>query len=393
MLRALLALVLAASVVPACGGGTKTVKTSKKKDKKDDWKKLVSEARDEAKAGEIDAADALYEEAYDIGKDFEVLEERIDFLIHNGKPTRASAAAKEFYDNNATDPKGYALYAEALLAAQKGQEALDVADQLIALNGEAAIGYEKKGRALLILEKNDEALDLLRKAAGMDNENAEYALSLGLALHKLGNLTEAQVTFRTAVKRAPEDSMAHVYLGMALREMKELDESLSFLEKAIELDGRNGRAYFELGLLYNQKGKQAESEAALSKAVQLSPNESLFWYAYGEIYRVQERFDDAIAAYRKALDLDPPHPKAAGKLALLLVERKEYDEAEKLLIASIRKDDKNAVNYLNLGVVYAARKKNKLAIENYEKFLQLAPPNDRDRGRAKDAIRELKRGR
>jgi cytochrome c-type biogenesis protein CcmH/NrfG len=125
--------------------------------------------------------------------------------------------------------------------------------------------------------------------------------------------------------------------------------------------------------------------------VQLTPNESLFWYAYGEIYRVQERFDDAISAYRKAIDLDPPYPKALGKLALLLVERKQYDDAEALLIPAIRKEPKNAVNYLNLGVVYAARKKNKLAIDNYEKFLELAPKDDKDRARAKEAIRELKR--
>jgi tetratricopeptide (TPR) repeat protein len=49
------------------------------------------------------------------------------------------------------------------------------------------------------------------------------------------------------------------------------------------------------------------------------------------------------------------------------------------------------VNYLNLGVVYAARKQKKLAIDNFEKFLDLAPKDDKDRGRAKDAIRELKR--
>jgi len=46
---------------------------------------------------------------------------------------------------------------------------------------------------------------------------------------------------------------------------------------------------------------------------------------------------------------------------------------------------------LNLGVVYAARKKNKLAIDNYEKFLELAPRDDKDRARARDAIRGLKR--
>src|SRR5690242_19569523 len=122
---------------------------------------------------------------------------------------------------------------------------------------------------------------------------------------------------------------------MALRDQDELDESKEKLDKALELDPKNGRAYFELGLLYNKQGKQADAEQALSKAVQRSPNESLFWYAYGEIYRLQERVDDAISAYKKAIDLDPPYSKAITKLGLLLVERKEYDEAEKLLIGGV----------------------------------------------------------
>jgi tetratricopeptide (TPR) repeat protein len=395
MFRGLLAFaiagVLLGSVATGCGGSKKPVKTSKRKDKKKDTSSILREARDEAKAGEVDAADALYEEAYDIGGEFDVLEERVEFLIHQGRATRAQAAAKVFYDKNGTDPKGYVLYAEALLAGQKGQEALDVSDQLIGLNGEAAVGYEKKGRALLLLDRNEEALDMLRKSVAMDSDNADYHVALGLALHKLGKIDEAQISFRTAVKKAPDDAMVHVYLGMALRDQGELDDAQSALEKAIELDGKNGRAYFELGLLYNRKQKQSDAEAALSKAVQLSPNESLFWYAYGEIYRVQERFDDAIAAYRKALDLDPPHPKALGKLANLLVDRKQYDEAEQLLIPAIRKEPKAAINYFSLGVVYQARKKNKLAIDNYEKFLDLAPKDDKDRARARDAIRELKR--
>ena len=395
MFRGLFALVVAVAltgpVAIGCGGGQKPAKTSKKKAKQKDVRALLSEARDEAKAGEVDAADELYEEAYEVAGEFEILEERVDFLIHAGKATRAQEAAKEFYDKNATDPKGYTLYAEALLAGAKGPEALEVADQLIGLNGEAAVGYEKKGRALLLLDRNDEALEQLRKAVGIDNDNADYHIALGLALHKLGKIDEAQLSFRTAVRKAPNDALVHVYLGMALRDQSNLDEAQSFLEKAIEMDPRNGRAYFELGLLYNRKGKQSEAEAALSKAVQLSPNESLFWYAYGEIYRVQERFDDAISAYRKAIDLDPPYPKALGKLALLLVERKQYDEAEAVLIPAIRKEPKNAINYLNLGVVYAARKKNKLAIDNYEKFLELAPRDDKDRARARDAIRGLKR--
>ena len=122
-----------------------------------------------------------------------------------------------------------------------------------------------------------------------------------------------------------------------------------------------------------------------------SPNESLFWYAYGEIYRVQAHNTEAIAAYRRALEIDPPYPKASGKLGGALVDTKQYDEAEPYLIQAIRKDPKIAVNYWYLGKAYAAKHKNRQAIDNYELFLKYAAKDDNDRDKAREMINSLKR--
>src|SRR5437763_1323022 len=102
MLRVVLRLLLASTVVatlPACPAPTptKTVKKNKKQ-KKADTKALVAEARDDAKNGDYDAADSKYVEAYEIAKDYDVLEERVDFLIHAGRATKAAEAAKAFLD-------------------------------------------------------------------------------------------------------------------------------------------------------------------------------------------------------------------------------------------------------------------------------------------------------
>lgn len=395
MVRALIMAGLLLGAVPSCGGNEKPVKsaTSKDRQKQKTARALLSEARASAAAGEVDSADKSYADAYEAAKEFEVLEERIDFLIHSGKSSRAKEAAKAYYEEHSTDIKGYQLYAEALLATGNGQEALKVAEEIISLNAEEPAGYEKKGRALILLDKPDEGLDALRKAVQMDSENAVYHIALGLALFNAKRINEAALAFRSAIKHAPEDAKAHVYLGMALREQDTLEESKELLDKALELDASNGRAYFELGLLYNKQGKQADAEQALSKAVQKSPNESLFWYAYGEIYRLQGRLDEAISAYKKALDLDPPHPKAATKLATQLVERKEYDEAEKLLIGGIRRDPKNAANYLALGDLYVSKRKSKDAVFYFEKFLELATRGDPERRRVQEALPALKRRR
>jgi cytochrome c-type biogenesis protein CcmH/NrfG len=149
-----------------------------------------------------------------------------------------------------------------------------------------------------------------------------------------------------------------------------------------------------MGVLYNRQLKQIEAEAAFGNAVKYAPNESRYWYAYGEIYRVQAQIDHAIKAYRRAVEIDPPYPKAVGKLGSVLVDNKQYDDAEPYLIQAIRKDPtdpKSAVNYFYLGKAYAALRKNRQAIENYELYLKYAPKGDADRDKAQEQIRQLKR--
>src|ERR1041385_5111638 len=107
MFRVLVCLLLVAGA--GCGSPPKTVKHAKK-EVKHDARALLSEAREDAKAGEYDAADKAYAEAYDSAKDFDILEERIDFLVHAGRAGKAVEAAKTYYDANVADTKGWALY-------------------------------------------------------------------------------------------------------------------------------------------------------------------------------------------------------------------------------------------------------------------------------------------
>lgn len=391
MFRSLVVAGALAALVPGCGSAPKPVKHVKKETRPSP-KQIRDEARDAAKSGDFAAADKKYAQAYEESKDVAILEEYVHFLAQNGRAAKAVDAAKAYYDANVSDLRGYALYADALLAAEDGAKALEISDQLIEMNEQDAAGHERKGRALVLLGKQ-EGLDELRKAVHLAPDNAQYNISLGKALFDFGKVDEAALAFRGAVKAEPESADAHVYLGMALRGQSEYDEAKTHLQKAIELDGTNGRAYFELGLIAGVQNKAEEAEEALAKAVKLSPNESLFWYAYGEVFRSTDRIDEAIKAYRKAVELDPPYPKAQQKLGLLLVERKQYDDAEVVLTQAIRRDKTVPINYLNLGLVYAAQNKDRLAIDSFKTFLQLAPRSDPDRSRATKEIKELERKR
>lgn len=393
----LLALAFATALLGgACGGAKDKVVKTVKKEKEPDAKSLLADAREAVNAGNLLDADKYYGRSFALSNEFDTLEEHVDFLIHNGKPTRAVEVSKAYYDKNLTSTRGYRLYAEALLATNRGAEALEVAQQVIDMNAGDAAGHSLRGRALLQLDRNEEGVEALRKAVSIDPEKSEYQLQLGIALDKLGKYDEAALKFQAALKGAPQDPMIHVYLGMSRRNQGELEEAKKHLDKAIELDPQNGRAFFELGLLYNieqSQGKRnaGDAEQALNKAVQKSPNESKYWYALGEVYRLQDAPEKAIKAYKMATELDPPFPKAASKLGFLYAEAKRYDEAETLLTQAIRRDNKVAVNYLYLGTVFAGKGQKAAAIENFEMFLRLAPKGDPDIKRARAAITELKR--
>jgi tetratricopeptide (TPR) repeat protein len=389
MVRALSTFVLVCLV--ACGGGQKAPKHAKvQKDDKHDAQALLAEAREHAKNNDIDAADKSYAEAYALGKNIDIIEERVDFLIHANRVAKAQEVSKEYYDSHLTDPLGYHMYIESLLAGNNGPEALRVSEERLGLKDEPA-AHDQRGRALLLLDRLEEGLDELRKAKDGDSKNPAFHITLGKALAKAKKIDEAALEFQAALKFAPDNAEVYVLLGMARREQGEYKDAKEYLDKALEIDRNNGRAYFELGLLYDKQNKEGDAEMALAQAVQKSPNESLYWYAYGEVFRGQERYDDALKAYKRAIEIDPPYAKALGKYATLLIERKQYEEAEDLLNKAIRKEPRNASNYFHLGALYQAKKKNKLAAENYQRFLDLAAKTDPDRAKAKELVDRLRR--
>jgi len=391
---------VAPGVVGCGGGGEKSVKHPRGK-KGMNSKQLLQQARAAARKGDADRADVLYAEAFKDDHKFSTLEEHVHFLIDAHQPPKAVEVAKAYYDEETSDTKGFALYAEALLEAGQSRDALEVTDQLLQLDDQAAFNHSLRGRALILANRRDEGIDELRRALQLDSKDPEVLMALGEALQKAGKVDEAALQLRSAVKLDPDNPRAYVLLGAALRDQKEIEDAKAALRRAIELDPDSGRPYFELGILHNQLAEQADAEQALAHAVELDPDDTTYWYAYGEILRLRAthdpkaidagKLDLAINAYKRSLDIHPPHPKAAGKLALSLLDANRHDEAEVLLTTMLRADPDNAQNYYFLGAVYAHARKYKLAIDAYEKYMSLGDKGDPERERVKKAILELKR--
>jgi tetratricopeptide (TPR) repeat protein len=382
---------VATSVVVACGGGAKTTKKTKPKKPKGDAVGALTAARAAAKAGDLETAHARYTEASAAKADVAITEEHVVFLLDHSLPDKAVQVAKTYYELNPADAKGGLIYANALIGAGDFATAIEVTDNVLALDEKSSAGFEARGRAKILASLIDEGVEDLRKAVELEPKNADYLTSLGSGLEQAKKPDEAALQLRAAIELEPENARALRLLGVVRRVQFETQESVSWLLKATKADPNDPEAWYQLAVSQNDMGDNGEAETSAQKATALAPGVSRYWYVYGEMLRINKKSDDAIAAYRKALEAKPPHPKAAGKLAKVLYESGKPAEAEVFLTDLLQSDRNNADLYFNLGFAYAAQKKYKLAVDALEKYMELASKDDGLRKTAENELKALKK--
>ncbi len=389
-LLAALALAGTAPALTACPKPKPKQTKKVAKPKGPDVNKVLADARAAVEAGDIDAADAKFREAYAAKADYAIAAEHVDVLINAARGDAAVTIAKAYYDAQATDPRGSHLYAHALIAAGDYESALSVAEELIGLDDNDAAAHAKRGRALAYSGRIPEGIEELQKAVTLEPKNPAFLIELGSALHKGNRVGEAALQLRVAIQLDPDNGRAHLLLGLALKDQGEIEEAVVYFTKAGRLLPE-GRPWFELGILQNKRGDDLGAEQSLAEAVRRSPGDGLYWYAYGEMLRFNKKFDEAVEAYATTMSLPDAHPKAAAKRGLALAEANRIDEAEVFLTEAIRNDPTNPYVHLNLGIVYSRRKNWKASISELEAYLKYAEANDGDRGAADACIKLAKK--
>lgn len=390
--RPALPLAAAALTVTACGGkSTKKVKKPTSKANTLSVAVLLQAARAAAAAGDVATADAKYREAEKAELTLDTVKEHVALLVKHDRAADAVGVAKGYYEAKPSDSNGSLVYANALISAGEFATAIEIAGEVVDLQGTNPAGFDARGRALVGAGRADEGLEDLRKAVELAPQEFEYQLAYGIGLEKAAKVDEAALTLRSALKLKADEPRALMHLGIVRRAQFEVKEGVGYLMQAVRIDPNLAEAWFNLAIAQNDMGDNVEAENSASKATALAPHVGTYAYVYGEMLRINKKVDEAKAAYQKALDATPPHPKAAVKLALVLYDAGQYAEAEVFLTDMLGKDPGNASLYYNLGWVYSAQKKYKLGVDAFEKYLSLAPKDDSDRGKANAEIKSLKK--
>jgi predicted Zn-dependent protease len=194
----------------------------------------------------------------------------------------------------------------------------------------------------------------------------------------------------------PIDARALFDAGYAADAQNKLDEAAAFYHRAAEADLKRFEAHLSLGLLLARQGKLEDARAELQTATTLDPGEAgaaakgRAWRALAQIDRDENpseasndllqalklspetaedtllaaeladragQTDAAEAAYGRILATEPGNSSANAGLSHLLILRKEYPEAEKLLRTALEKSPDDPALTAQLATVLAAQDK------------------------------------
>ena len=192
--------------------------------------------------------------------------------------------------------------------------------------------------------------------------DARALFDAGYVADAENNLDEAAGLYRRAVESDPKRFEARLMLGMLLARQGKLDEARPELRAATQLDpgdagpAAKARAWRALARIDRDQNPPEASNDLLEalKLTHETPDDTLL---AAELAEKSGQKDAAEAAYRRLLAADPGNVQANAGLAHLLIARKQFPDAEKLLRAALEKSPDDPALTAQLATVLAAQDK------------------------------------
>jgi len=171
-------------------------------------------------------------------------------------------------------------------------------------------------------------------------------------------------------KRDPINPKAAKEFDGAMRAMRvggpeAAETAKARLKAALEADPSLWEAWHDLGVIAFKEGDDDTAVAAFARALQLKANHTPSLLARAEANRRAGRRKEARGDYEAAIKSteqdDPNRKDAAARLASLLRDGGEFDDAVEVLRDTVRVSGTNAKIYTELGLIYIAQKRLELA--------------------------------
>jgi len=131
---------------------------------------------------------------------------------------------------------------------------------------------------------------------------------------------------------------------------KYLTEAEGLLLKRVSNHAGDAESHYQLGRLYAARKQWQDAKDSIAVAIRLAPDKADYHALLGNIFRFEEQNDKALVAYAQAFRLKTRDTSMLRSYGVLLLDSKQYVEAEAVLRRFLELAPKNAEAYRLLGV-------------------------------------------
>ena len=234
--------------------------------------------------------------------------------------------------------------------------------------------YESSFDTLAALE----AIKYFKEASKIKPNDAYYFNDLGIAYDYAKQYKFAIDAFLESIKLDSFYVGALNNLAVVYYEQENYNLAMLSWHKVIQIDSTNAEAYINLGKEYffekeYQKALKYSKRAALIKG----PNQSIAYSNLGAMYIIisSDSIDRAISSLSSAIELNPNYAEAYGNLGIYLTYKKKYLLALDNFNKAIQINPDLGYLHYAIACVYAYQGKSKDTIDLFEKhFNELNKP-------------------
>lgn len=160
---------------------------------------------------------------------------------------------------------------------------------------------------------------------------------------------------------------ARIYLSL-----KRNEEAVSDAKRAIRIDSTKAEYYLTEADIFFAANETRNSKDAMELVVKKFPTNTEGLLKLGELYYLVKQYDNAFAKINDALKVNVNLSKAYYLKGSIYKETGDTAKAISSLETAIEQDNKNYGAFLDLGLIYGARK-NTIALEYFENAISINP--------------------
>ena len=222
------------------------------------------------------------------------------------------------------------------------------------------------------------ALLELDKYHSENHETVESLVLYGRAHGASGDIESAENLFKKALQLGPDSVEPRLNLAKVFLQKKNFSQAKSYLQEVISMDDKQIEAYY---LLANIETRQGDREAALAvyqQIIQVDSTQLQAFYMSGILQMDLGNLDAAKISVDKLLASFSDRPEGSRLNGLLLYRQGNYEEAKVALETSLI-SQQHLLSYFFLGLSYYGLEQYELALNQFQKALDLNPGFERSR--------------